>query len=85
MSKNLCVKQQLSGTPVRLRARPLLLLAASWIFMPSTYSHTPPVRPYVEALPEPQYYYWNYQRTNIRGTDGSWDSYNRRFYHAPQR
>jgi hypothetical protein len=53
--------------------------------MPSTYSHTPPVRPYVEALPEPQYYYYNYQRTNIRGTDGSFDSYQRRFYHAPTR
>lgn len=68
-----------------MRKQLLTILMASWIFLPSTYSHTPPVRPHVEALPEPQYYYYNIQRTNIRGTDGSWDTYQRRFYYAPQR
>ena len=30
----------------------LTLLAASWIFLPSTYSHSPPTRVVVEGLPD---------------------------------
>lgn len=32
--------------------RTLMMLMMSWIFLPSTYSHTPPVRPHVEGLPD---------------------------------
>lgn len=55
----------------------LCMFAVSWIFLPSTYSKVPPVVPHVEALPNPHYQIYDFQRTNIRGLNGSWDSYNR--------
>lgn len=30
------------------------VLLLSWIFMPGPYSHTRPVQPHVEALPDPR-------------------------------
>ena len=52
-----------------------MTLVVSWIFMRSTYSDMPPVRPHVEALPETHYYFYNRQQTNLRGINGSNDTY----------
>lgn len=52
-----------------------MTLVVSWIFMRSTYSDKPPVRPYVEPLYDVPTHGYNIKRTNIRGTDGSWDTY----------
>ncbi len=33
----------------------ILMIAMSWIFLPSRYSDAPPVKPFVAALPAPHF------------------------------
>ena len=62
----------------------LFMFAVSWIFLPSTYSHTPPVKPYVEGLPDPRetVEVWSWQHTRIYGRNGGWNRYERTYYNG---
>ena len=55
------------------------LILASWLFMSSTYSNSPPVRPFVEGLPDQRAVTWGYSIKR------SWNHEQRTFYHPGSR
>ena len=56
-----------------------LVFAASWIFLPGRYTHQPPRRPYVEALPDPRETteVWSWGHTRLQDRNGGWYRYER--------
>ena len=52
----------------------VLMFAVSWIFLPSKYRDTEPVKPYVEALPDPResVEVRSWRRTQVWDRNGGW-------------
>jgi hypothetical protein len=56
-----------------------LMFVLSWIFLPGRYTHQPPRRPYVEALPDPRVTteVRSWRHTHLHDATGGWHRWER--------
>jgi len=63
----------------------ILMFALSWIFLPGRYTHLPPRKPFVEALPDPREHMEVYSWSHTHLWDRNGGYYERTYFNAPSR